>query len=382
MKSHPLASYARIALVAAAALAVTACAHVQDSYEPDRYYSPQVTYYDYWYYPAVGAYYDTHAHTYIYFEQDHWIRARVLPSRFRPYLGRYVNIRSRNDRPYEEHDRHRQQYAPERYKRSKPGARGNDVWLGAPRKEIPQHDRDERRYQPGERDGERGSDRGPGPVPQDYRERSPEYSRQQPNRRYQIAPGHRLVPAGVAPDRPMETGDRDRTGKALGREQGNGRDAAPVQKRYPAPSRAYPPLTPATRYQMAPGQRVVPARAVPDKRIETEDQHSPGRALGRERVNERGFTTVQKQYPAPGQGYPRQAPATRYQVAPGQHPTPASTAPAKREDKGPEHPIRRDESQDRYRDGGDRRGYDRNQDDDRRPWNRQGSPDNRYEHAR
>lgn len=152
MQSHPVSTFARIALVAVVAGAIMACAPVRDHREPAVYYSPRPLYYDYWYYPAIGSYYDPRARVYIYFEQGHWIRARELPVRVRPYLGHYVTIRSSHERPYEEHLRHREQYAPERYRAKEPAGRDHDVWIGVPNPPVRSRERDQRRIEPSDRD--------------------------------------------------------------------------------------------------------------------------------------------------------------------------------------------------------------------------------------
>ena len=140
MKSQRLSTFTRIALVAAVAGMMTACVAVRDGYEqPAPYYSNRAAYYDYWYYPAIGAYYDSRARVYIYFDRDHWIRARELPSRVQPYRGNHVTIRSPDDRPYEHQEQHRKQYEPERYRKQEHDRdrNDNDTWVGAPRQHRP-----------------------------------------------------------------------------------------------------------------------------------------------------------------------------------------------------------------------------------------------------
>lgn len=254
MKSHLISSYARIALAATAALLMTACAHVRDDYDPYPYHSPRASYYDYWYYPAVGSYYDTRTRYYIYYERDRWVRAHTLPRHMRPHLGRHVIVRSPHDRPYEQHQRHREQYTPERYKRLPADGRGNDVWLGAPRREMPARDRDDRHKDIQNRDKngkvaprDRPTDRAPGLVHEDSRPRDQEpRSRQlqyvkpqprevppqKPNTRFQATPDRRESPVSAAPGgrenrvqerevRKDDRRDRSRDGDVR---RGNGRD--------------------------------------------------------------------------------------------------------------------------------------------------------------
>ncbi|MBU1193175.1 MAG: hypothetical protein KKE76_15895 [Gammaproteobacteria bacterium] len=116
MHTYSLSSYARIVIVATAAVVLSACAHAPAHYQPAPSYESRATYYDYRYYPEADCYYDTRARVYIYYEQDHWVRARSLPSRMRPHLGRHVDIRSPHDRPYEDRRRHPEQYAPDRHR--------------------------------------------------------------------------------------------------------------------------------------------------------------------------------------------------------------------------------------------------------------------------
>lgn len=166
MKSRRLPSPVRLALMAAAVAALSACAPSRDYayerdrayyyepepdyYEPAEYYAPRAEYYDYWYYPAIGAYYDPRVSVYFYYEHDHWVRSRALPPHYRSYLDHHVTVRSPHDRPYAEHNRHRQRYAPEQYRREhykQPAhdRRNNDAWIGAPRQSNQERDRYERR---------------------------------------------------------------------------------------------------------------------------------------------------------------------------------------------------------------------------------------------
>lgn len=172
MKSPRLPTYARLVLMIAVAGTLSACApsrdyayerdrayyyeSEQDYYEPARYYAPRAEYYDYWYYPAIGAYYDPRVSIYFYYEHDHWVRTRALPPHYRPYLDRHVTVRSPHDRPYAEHHQHRQHYAPERYQQERykqpaHDRRGSDVWIGAPRQSNQERDRYERRQDNGDR---------------------------------------------------------------------------------------------------------------------------------------------------------------------------------------------------------------------------------------
>jgi len=218
MTAPRLSTYVRLALVAAAVGNLSACVATGGYYEPAPYYaSPGYyygdyygDYYDYWYYPAIGGYYDPRARLYMYYEHDHWIRSHALPPHYRPYLGSHVTIHSRHDRPYEDHYKHRERYAPERYKseryRHTPSDRkDNDIWIGAPRRPTPDRDRDDRRPDNSNRDNgnrnngdrnrndrdqsrdfdrNRGSDRRAAPVQQQNTERMREARTENSRDRY------------------------------------------------------------------------------------------------------------------------------------------------------------------------------------------------------
>lgn len=253
MHTRTLPISVRLAVLAATVIALTACAHGRDDryYAPAPYPAPGMAYHDYWYYPAIGCYYDTHAHVYIYYERDHWVRARALPPHLRPHLGRHVTVRSPHDRPYEDHDRHRQQYAPERYRDAAPGGGRPDVWLGPPRREPAPRDRDERRRDERDRNGRPaaggyGDDRRPGgaPVPHDHREQRQDGQRA-PAARDPQAPDLGRPPATAAPAKqPHEAGTRENRRErpqepnrnANGRPHDDGRRAAPPVQGKPRPA--------------------------------------------------------------------------------------------------------------------------------------------------
>lgn len=237
MKQFTLSTFSRTAMVAVAAVILTACVHVRDDYyEPAPHYPPQVVYYDYWYYPAIGCYFDIRTNDYIYFEHGHWIRVRVLPPHLRPYLGHHVTVRSPHQRPYDEHYRHREQHPPERYKQTRPGERGHDAWVGPPRTEIPDHDRrdksrdqgrnggdtrrdgngdrgpgreiperkrDDRRQDGQGQERDRDGGRAPGAGQRENRERTEDYRRPEPKTQLQEAsPGRSEPAATTAPAKP------------------------------------------------------------------------------------------------------------------------------------------------------------------------------------
>lgn len=234
MQSHRLTTYAGIVLLASAAGLMTACAPVRDYDGPVRIYSPRPAFYDYWYYPAIGSYYDPRARLYLYSENDRWIRARQLPVRVRPYLGRYVVIRSAHERPYEENLRHRERYAPEKYrpardkKKVQPYERDNDTWIGAPQPPRREQDRDQRRRIDSDdrnrnagtvkREAGRGS-----AVPALQRRGEPlqRRSREPADARTQDAPRRSESPDLAAPVRQRADGGRDTRGEPV-RDQARG----------------------------------------------------------------------------------------------------------------------------------------------------------------
>ena len=286
MKTRHLSTYTSIAFIAAIAGGMTACASDSLYYDPDPYYSPRIMYYDFWYYPAIGAYYDPHTHIYIYYDHDHWLRARVLPPRIRPYLGHHVTVRSPHDRPYEEHHRHRQQYQPERY-RERERTHHDDVWIGAPPHQSPQHDRDDRRrdnrdQDRRDKDGRHEPERGAVSIPPHYRGEDVKYPRQTPDTRPQGAPHHREPPTGAAPikrddkrrqpeirrepSREQYRSDDDRRRNAHGSSDSTTRQ--PGQYRAPDSRVQHPKQPP----KAAPRHQEPPANAVRDKQEEKDHQ--------------------------------------------------------------------------------------------------------------
>lgn len=224
MKPRHLSFYARITLLGVVAVVMTACTSAPHYHDPDRYYSSRVVYYDYWYYPAIGAYYDPRARTYIYYEHDHWIRARALPQRIRPYVGNHVTVRSSHDRPYEEHYRHWEKHQPERYRERDLSHRGQDAWIGAPHYRRPQPDRDDRPINSRDRDRNdsdrwREAERGTRSDPSRYREPPKIYPLQTQAARREDAPRHREPPAGKASIKREERGREPKTGREESRDQ-------------------------------------------------------------------------------------------------------------------------------------------------------------------
>ncbi len=310
MKSHHLSIYVRITLIAVITGVMTACATDPHYHDPAPYYLPRVVYYDYWYYPAIGAYYDPREHIYIYYEHNQWIRARALPHRIRPYLGHHVTVHSPNDRPYEVHHRHRGQHQPERYRERDP-AHVYDTWIGAPYHQSPQHVPDDRRRESHDRD-RNGNDqrhepeRGTVPVPPRNREPDMKYQRQAPDPRPKDAPRHREPPASTAPIKRDDKWRQPQIRKEKSREQYRSGDVRRNSERMKDHDRSGS----STR---RPGQ----IRA-PDSR--------------------------------------EQLPKKPPQTAPGHREPPTKTVPIKRDDKRHQRENRKEDTQHRHREGDDRHG--------------------------
>ncbi len=317
MTSSRLSTYARITFVAAAAGVLAACAPVRHHPEPAPYYAPRVVYHDYWYYPAIGCYYDPRARMYLYYEHDHWVHARVLPVHVRPHLGRHVIVRSQHNRPYEAYPRHREQYTPERYRKSEKGQRHDDVWVGPPRQSNPPRDRNEPRTKRGDHDRNgKDSVRDAGPVPPQYREANSKHPRQRTESHAKETPRQRDVPVSAAP---VKRDDRRRH-----------QETPPKESREPYRS----------RNEQREDRRT---KAVSDADA---DKGSQG------------------QLSSPKQGNHRPAARSRVrnETPPQRESTVDATSAAPYQKRSPEQ--RKNDTRDRFSDRGDRRDSDRNGDSD------------------
>lgn len=75
---------------------------------------------EYYYYPEIEAYYDTHSSVYIYYESNNWVRSRYLPRYCRDYdvnRGYRVAIDYHGHRPYTHFKTHRVKYHKPSYKK-------------------------------------------------------------------------------------------------------------------------------------------------------------------------------------------------------------------------------------------------------------------------
>lgn len=265
MTTQRFSLYARLALAAVAAGAISACAPTRQYYEPARYYgepagdyyapdreyyAPDREYYapapqysapqayygeyrDYWYYPAIETYYDPRVSIYIYQEHNHWVSARALPPHLRPRLGHHVTVRSPHDRPYADHHRHRERYAsgrrdPERYdadrhdgkryKKTPPVRTRDNGRYDAPRQPLAERDRHQRR----ENDGNRNWQNKNGQDNVSPRGRHPDFS---------AAPGRNKDAQRVREIRKDEPRNNRREQSAR-RDSHPVRDSDPVQQQY------------------------------------------------------------------------------------------------------------------------------------------------------
>lgn len=114
-------------------------------YSPAPRYTTHIERHDYWYYPAADCYYDPRVRVYMYHDHGRWVRAHEPPHHLRPHLGNHVVVRSRHERPYEEHAQHRERYAFPRHERGQEPRGIHQAIVGAPRSYAAERGRDERR---------------------------------------------------------------------------------------------------------------------------------------------------------------------------------------------------------------------------------------------
>jgi hypothetical protein len=110
---------------------------------------------DYYYMPDIDAYYDVPAHQYVYYENNAWIHAGVLPARYHydPYHSYKVVVNQRN--PWEHHADIRTRYAGYR------GRGGQQIIRDSHDQKYRNHWNGDRG--PGRGPGDRGHDGGRGP---------------------------------------------------------------------------------------------------------------------------------------------------------------------------------------------------------------------------
>ncbi|MBE9516809.1 MAG: hypothetical protein IME93_07500, partial [Proteobacteria bacterium] len=114
----------KITIALSVVMALSACIVTprhgrHDYYDEPQTRAPVYDSYSYWYYPAVDVYFDIHREVYFYLDAGRWITVRVLPPRFRGYMGARVDLRMRHDRPYTRHRNHKRSYPKHKYRRAK-----------------------------------------------------------------------------------------------------------------------------------------------------------------------------------------------------------------------------------------------------------------------
>jgi len=75
--------------------------------------------YHYHYYPDSYIYFDTGRNVYFYLEGSSWTMSASLPAHLRVSLGTRVTLEMNDDRPYLEHDDHREKYPGKKGKNKK-----------------------------------------------------------------------------------------------------------------------------------------------------------------------------------------------------------------------------------------------------------------------
>ena len=73
----------------------------------------------YRYYPSCSVYFDIGRAVYFYLEGDNWHVSVELPDRLRVRLGGSVEFEMDTDKPYLDHEYHKQKYPPGQLKKSK-----------------------------------------------------------------------------------------------------------------------------------------------------------------------------------------------------------------------------------------------------------------------
>lgn len=103
---------ARVTTILFLSLLLTNC--VVAPAQPGPYYGP-VIWYDYWYYPYAGIYFDIHRNLYFYHHHGRWVSARKLPKHYHGKLGHHVKMRLKDKRPHVRHKQHIQRYPSKHY---------------------------------------------------------------------------------------------------------------------------------------------------------------------------------------------------------------------------------------------------------------------------
>lgn len=162
-----LGRHFRLMALAGAIAGVTGCAYDPVFYGPPAYSSDyRVHYYDYYYYPNVGVYFQFSSGYYYYHDHSHWVRTRVLPKRILIDPQSRVRIRVDSDKPYVKYPEHRRRYQPKRdyrvdRERSLKERRANRHWYQEYEKHSGKHrgnQKSGKQYQEGDDHGRRDRD--------------------------------------------------------------------------------------------------------------------------------------------------------------------------------------------------------------------------------
>jgi hypothetical protein len=103
----------RLMVFAGALAGVTGCAYDPVYYGPPAFSGDyRVHYYDYYYYPNVGVYFQFSSGYYYYRDHSRWVRSRVLPKRILIDPSSRVRIRVDSDKPYTKYPEHHRRYHP------------------------------------------------------------------------------------------------------------------------------------------------------------------------------------------------------------------------------------------------------------------------------
>lgn len=106
----------RLALAALLLAGLSACVVVPADYETaPHYHHGPVVWYDYWYYPHVGIYFDVHRSLYFYYVDGRWVSTRILPRHYHGRLGDRIKLRLKDKRPYVRHREHVKKYPGRKY---------------------------------------------------------------------------------------------------------------------------------------------------------------------------------------------------------------------------------------------------------------------------
>ena len=94
-------------------VAVHGCVYDPVYYGPPSYSEYHPHYYDYYYYPSAGVYFQFTTGYYYYRGHDRWVRVRKLPPNVYIDPRDRVQIRIDSEKPYLRHDEHARRFKPD-----------------------------------------------------------------------------------------------------------------------------------------------------------------------------------------------------------------------------------------------------------------------------